>query len=165
MLTVHCVYDQQVRILRMLVAQAVVFTLSWLPLYVIRLRILLGPPLSVTEKAILPDYVNPVFQWIGSANSCINPFIYCYFSQQFRAGISTVLRRTAGRLLGRCCCGERCNMALQQQEQGDKIGLSTTRRTVNHDRKLSADPTQLQPLKDYVDVGIHRQSMERIDYV
>ena len=30
--------------------------------------------------------LTPVAQWLGSANSCFNPFIYCFFSTRFRNG-------------------------------------------------------------------------------
>ncbi|KAK2152120.1 hypothetical protein LSH36_339g03014 [Paralvinella palmiformis] len=87
----------KIRIVRMLVAVTTVFALSWLPLYTIRLLTLFGPPSSDIQKALLRDTIVPVAQWLGSANSCANPFIYCYFSEQFRKAILTTFRRC------RCC--------------------------------------------------------------
>ena len=43
-------------------------------------------------------------QWAGSANSCVNPFIYCFFSNKFRAGFKQLF--AAGCC---CCCRRRCS--------------------------------------------------------
>jgi len=32
------------------------------------------------EKQLLDRYIRPLAQWLGASNSCINPFVYCYFS-------------------------------------------------------------------------------------
>jgi len=45
----------------------------------------------------------PVTQWAGSANSCVNPYIYCFFSKKFRAGFKQLFTPA-----GRCCCCCRC---------------------------------------------------------
>ena len=90
------IQKSKVRILRMLVMVAVVFTLSWLPLYSIRMRILFGTPPDESERSIL-KIIAPIAQWLGAANSCVNPFIYCYFSLQFRRGIIALLK-------SRSCC-------------------------------------------------------------
>ena len=81
----------KIRIVRMLVVVAVVFACSWLPVYAIRIRILTqGRNKDPHEMKIL-NVIIPVAQWMGSANSCVNPFIYCYFSEQFRRDILAVL--------------------------------------------------------------------------
>lgn len=72
----------------MLIVVFVTFALSWLPLYVVGLRLLFGlQGMSVAEKNILKKYILPVAQWLGASNSCVNPFIYCYFSYSFRRAI------------------------------------------------------------------------------
>jgi len=45
----------------------------------------------------------PVTQWAGSANSCVNPFIYCFFSHKFRAGFKQLFAAAGCR----CCCRRR----------------------------------------------------------
>ena len=86
------IHLSKIRIVRMLLVVFVMFALSWLPLYSLRLRQLFGPIPSVAEKTILREYITPFVQWLGAANSCMNPFIYCYFSTQFRRSIITVLQ-------------------------------------------------------------------------
>ena len=88
----------KIRIVRMLVVVAAFFACSWLPLYSIRMRILFGPQLEWDEKKVLM-VLQPIAQWLGSANSCVNPFIYCYFSEQFRKGIMALLK-------SRSCCSK-----------------------------------------------------------
>ena len=78
---------RKVRIVRMLVTVATVFALFWLPLYVIKLHMIFGPPLRSRDPStvrVIYYILTPIFQWLGSTTSAINPFIYCYFSIQFR---------------------------------------------------------------------------------
>ena len=77
------------RVLRMLVVVCVVFALSWLPLYSLHLILMFADPtiISQAERDLMKNYALPIAQWLGAANSCINPFIYCYFSPAFRRGI------------------------------------------------------------------------------
>ena len=89
----------KIRILRMLIVVFVMFALSWLPLYAIELRILFGTPPLLSEKILLKNYLLPIAQWLGASNSCVNPFIYCYFSTNFRGSIVQIFR-------SRTCCGK-----------------------------------------------------------
>jgi len=83
------------KILRMLVVVFVTFTLSWLPLYSVGLRLLFGlDSMSATEKTVLKKYIIPVAQWLGASNSCVNPIIYCYFSSSFRLAMRQVMGST-----------------------------------------------------------------------
>lgn len=79
----------------MLVIVFVTFSLTWLPLYVVGLRLLFvaSDGISAGERTTLKKYVLPVAQWLGAANSAVNPFIYCYFSASFRSAIRQVLCR------------------------------------------------------------------------
>ena len=81
----------KIRIVRMLVVVALFFTFSWLSLYSIRMRILYGGRLVGAEKKIVQNILIPLAQWFGAANSCVNPFVYCYFSEQFRKGFASLL--------------------------------------------------------------------------
>jgi len=86
----------KVKVVRMLIVVFVTFSLSWLPLYVLRLHLLFSAgKTTIAERMTLKNYVLPVAQWLGAANSAVNPFVYCYFSASFRSAIRQLLRRAA----------------------------------------------------------------------
>ena len=93
------IHRVKIRIMRMLVAVFVTFAVSWLPLYSIELRTILGPLPGRAEKNLLRTYLVPMAQWLGASNSCVNPFIYCYFSDNFRRSIIAVVH-------SRSCCSK-----------------------------------------------------------
>lgn len=78
----------KVKVVKMLVVVVVIFACSWLPLYVVNLRLLFGDHFDEhgVEFSILVRIVIPIVQWCGSANSCVNPIVYCLFSRKFRDG-------------------------------------------------------------------------------
>ena len=76
---------RKTRIVRMLITVAAVFALFWLPLYVIKFIAFFAP--QYTFVSIL----TPIAQLLGSATSAVNPFIYCYFSIQFRLYVAEIL--------------------------------------------------------------------------
>ena len=82
------------RLLRMLVTVVVLFAVSWLPLYAINLRRMFAAPLDPDslERRVRERYLGPIAQWLGASNSCVNPFVYCYFSHGFRSGVAGLLR-------------------------------------------------------------------------
>jgi hypothetical protein len=82
----------KIRIVRMLITVAVVFALSWMPLYTLKVFLVYGKPSSKEARKFLGNYVIPWAQWLGSATSAVNPFIYCYFSEQFRKYILELIQ-------------------------------------------------------------------------
>ena len=58
--------------------------------------------LSISVYMSCVQVIIPVTQWAGSANSCVNPFIYCFFSNKFRAGFKQLFAA------GCCCCRRYC---------------------------------------------------------
>ncbi|ELU14980.1 hypothetical protein CAPTEDRAFT_33495, partial [Capitella teleta] len=89
----------KIRIVRMLVTVAMVFALLWLPLYSLRMRHYFGREIKGQYRVYLIRVISPLAQWFSSANSCVNPFIYCYFSEQFRKYIFELLTE----LRSKCC--------------------------------------------------------------
>ena len=77
----------KVKVAKMLLVVVVLFALSWLPLYVIHIRVLFWSwDQRSPDFVVVSRYVYPIVQWLGLANSCVNPLIYCLFSHKFRAG-------------------------------------------------------------------------------
>ncbi|XP_012936328.1 neuropeptide SIFamide receptor-like [Aplysia californica] len=82
----------KVRVVKMLVVVVVLFTVSWMPLYIIRLIILFADiSESSPQSAIIHNIVFPFAQWLGTSNCCMNPLVYCLFSQKIRRRIRAML--------------------------------------------------------------------------
>jgi len=96
------------RLLRMIVVVVALFAISWLPLYAVQLRQMFtaSDRIGNVERHAMRTYVVPVAQWLGAVNSCVNPFIYCYFNYGFRAGVVELIGR-AGTALGLARGGRR----------------------------------------------------------
>ena len=83
----------KVSVLKMLIFVVAVFTISWLPLYSIFLRLKLGTGVieGSAEESVL-DLALPIAQWLGASNSCINPILYAFFNVKFRRALVTLFR-------------------------------------------------------------------------
>ncbi|XP_064179192.1 gastrin/cholecystokinin type B receptor [Anguilla rostrata] len=86
---VQSVSRQKVRkkIAKMVVALVVLFTLSWLPLYVVDIWIDFNMPDDeldhVKHQWILQG--RPFAQWLGLTNSALNPLCYCFVGNLYRS--------------------------------------------------------------------------------
>ncbi|XP_078577736.1 neuropeptide FF receptor 2-like [Branchiostoma floridae x Branchiostoma japonicum] len=86
------------RVIKMLLAVVVVFTLCWLPLHSITLLNDYGR-LNPNQLDLVYIYIYPIAHWLIYLNSCVNPVIYGYFNRNFRAGFkSLVLGKSEGPL-------------------------------------------------------------------
>ncbi|XP_044293319.1 neuropeptide FF receptor 1-like [Varanus komodoensis] len=76
---------RKVRVIKMLVLVALLFMLSWLPLWTL---MLLTDYAQLDEQHInvLAGYVFPFAHWLAFSNSSINPIIYGYFNENFKKG-------------------------------------------------------------------------------
>lgn len=86
------IQKSKVKAIKMLVMVVVLFTLSWLPLYVMNTVLHLNPPTDENVLNFIYNYVAPISQLLGSSNSGINPIIYCLFSKKIRIRIKAMLR-------------------------------------------------------------------------
>lgn len=91
---------------RMVLIVCVTFALSWLPLYCIFIVA------KFFDAALRSDAVRSVFyvllpiaQWLGAANSSINPLLYAYLNRRFRAHARDAVRQLCSGG-GRRQCGE-----------------------------------------------------------
>ncbi|KAK1163790.1 gastrin/cholecystokinin type B receptor-like [Acipenser oxyrinchus oxyrinchus] len=80
------------KIAKMVVALVILFTLSWLPLYVVDIWIDFNMPNASAEDEDL-DHVQhesilqarPFAQWLGLTNSALNPVCYCFMGNLYRS--------------------------------------------------------------------------------
>ena len=88
----------KVKVFKMLVLVVILFAFSWLLLYIVNLRLYFGQNINPesSEFQWLIQVLIPVAQWAGSANSCVNPIVYCFFSNKFRNGFRAMLRCRRG---------------------------------------------------------------------
>jgi neuropeptide FF receptor 2 len=90
------IQKSKIKVVKMLMTVIILFAFSWLPLYSIFTRIKLGGPLEPREETVV-FMILPFAQWLGAANSCINPILYAYFNRKFRLGFRAIIN-------SRSCC-------------------------------------------------------------
>ncbi|XP_023678438.1 galanin receptor 2a [Paramormyrops kingsleyae] len=81
------------KVAKMVVALVVLFTLSWLPLYVVDIWIDFNMPDALEEREYDMDHVNhqwilqgrPFALWMGLTNSALNPLCYCFVGNLYRS--------------------------------------------------------------------------------
>lgn len=83
------VQRSKVKVVRMLLILTAIFAASWLPLYAIMLVCYYGYPDTVCPNIYAT--LQPIFQWLGASNSCVNPVIYCFASNKWRAEFRKVM--------------------------------------------------------------------------
>ncbi|TSK14573.1 Neuropeptide SIFamide receptor [Bagarius yarrelli] len=79
------------KIAKMVLALVVLFTISWLPLYVVDIWIDFNMPGSLDRE--VPGHVEhswvlqsrPFAQWLGLTNSALNPLCYCFVGDLYRS--------------------------------------------------------------------------------
>nr|ANO39125.1 GCR402 [Schmidtea mediterranea] len=84
---------KSIRIVKMLAIVVVTFAVSWLPLYIVFIFLYYSDKNKWSPQFlnVLFDYLIPIFQLISASNSCINPWIYCLYSQTYRDGFRNVI--------------------------------------------------------------------------
>lgn len=83
------IHRSKIKVVKMLVVVVVLFAASWFPLWVVHIKLRLDP--HPTDIFTLFNYVIPICQWLGCANSSINPIIYSLFSRKIRMKIKAIL--------------------------------------------------------------------------
>ncbi|TDH13123.1 hypothetical protein EPR50_G00054570 [Perca flavescens] len=87
----HTVSKKKQRVIKMLLIVALLFILSWLPLWTL---MMLSDYASLTEQQyrLINIYIYPFAHWLAFFNSSINPIIYGFFNENFRRGFQTVFK-------------------------------------------------------------------------
>lgn len=87
----HTISRKKTRVIVMLVVVALLFVLSWLPLWTL---MMLSDYASLTEHQhrVINIYVYPFAHWLAFFNSSINPIIYGFFNENFRRGFQAAFK-------------------------------------------------------------------------
>lgn len=77
--------------------------------------------------------VTPVAQWLGAANSCINPILYAFLNKKFRSGFLTLVHSET------CCGGLRNEDIVRSTIRGDsQLPLPLRGSTIRSRREASS---------------------------
>ncbi|XP_077354518.1 neuropeptide FF receptor 2-like [Festucalex cinctus] len=87
----HAVSRKKKRVIAMLLVVALLFTLSWLPLWTL---MMLSDYASLTEgqHRVVNIYLYPLAHWLAFFNSSVNPIIYGFFNENFRRGFQAAFK-------------------------------------------------------------------------
>lgn len=88
--------QRKIRVIKMLIVVALLFMLSWLPLWTLMLLTDYDRP-DEDNLELLTSYVFPLSHWLAFSNSSVNPIIYGYFNENFKRGFQAACRQQA------CC--------------------------------------------------------------
>ncbi|KAL4636043.1 G-protein couple receptor IHR2-like [Arapaima gigas] len=114
--------QKKVRVIKMLIVVALLFMLSWLPLWTLMLLTDYGG-LDAEQLEHLTGYVYPFAHWLAFSNSSINPIIYGYYNENFKRGFQAFYQPYS------CsnCCQESRGGARQgiRGDVGDRVSRDT----------------------------------------
>ncbi|XP_062844493.1 neuropeptide FF receptor 2 isoform X2 [Trichomycterus rosablanca] len=89
--TRNMVSRKKKRVIKMLLVVALLFILSWLPLWTL---MMLSDYASLNEvqHRVINIYVYPLAHWLAFCNSSVNPIIYGFFNENFRRGFQAAFK-------------------------------------------------------------------------
>ncbi|XP_042324724.1 neuropeptide FF receptor 2 isoform X2 [Sceloporus undulatus] len=87
----HSVQKKKLKVIKMLIIVALLFILSWLPLWTLAMLSDYAD-LSEDQLQIINIYVYPFAHWLAFFNSSMNPIIYGFFNENFRRGFQAAFR-------------------------------------------------------------------------
>ncbi|KAM7326501.1 hypothetical protein ACRRTK_014979 [Alexandromys fortis] len=79
------------KVIKMLLTVALLFILSWLPLWTL-MMLSDYADLSPNRLRVINIYVYPFAHWLAFCNSSVNPIIYGFFNENFRSGFQDALQ-------------------------------------------------------------------------
>uniref|UniRef100_A0A672ZZQ5 Neuropeptide FF receptor 1 n=1 Tax=Sphaeramia orbicularis TaxID=375764 RepID=A0A672ZZQ5_9TELE len=97
------VSQKKIRVIKMLIMVALVFLLSWLPLWTL-LMMADYAGLKRDQLDLLTSYIFPFAHWLAFSNSSINPIIYGYYNENFKRGFQAVCKSRP------FCCFLQCDL-------------------------------------------------------
>uniref|UniRef100_A0A3B4E621 Neuropeptide FF receptor 1 n=2 Tax=Pygocentrus nattereri TaxID=42514 RepID=A0A3B4E621_PYGNA len=105
------VSQRKIKVIKMLIVVALLFMLSWLPLWTLMLLTDYAQ-LEGEQLELLTGYIFPFSHWLAFANSSVNPIIYGYFNENFKRGFQAACQQTS-------CCSKR-RFRFRKSKRGTK---------------------------------------------
>ncbi|XP_062991277.1 neuropeptide FF receptor 2 [Elgaria multicarinata webbii] len=142
----HSVYKKKLKVIKMLLIVALLFILSWLPLWTLAM---LSDYADLNEEQlrIINIYIYPFAHWLAFFNSSVNPIIYGFFNENFRRGFQAAFRLQlcSGDAMPRETCSQRGQSnavlpAAVPQQPGHHLTATATGRSTQ--KEHWADKTQ-----------------------
>ncbi|NXW86027.1 NPFF2 protein, partial [Alopecoenas beccarii] len=87
----HSTSKKKQKVIKMLIIVALLFTLSWLPLWTL-MMLSDYANLSDVQLQIIHIYIYPFAHWLAFFNSSVNPIIYGFFNENFRRGFQAAFK-------------------------------------------------------------------------
>ena len=93
--------QKKIKVIKMLIVVALLFMLSWLPLWTLMMMTDYAG-LDSDQLDLLSSYVFPFAHWLAFSNSSVNPIIYGYYNENFKRGFQAVCKTPPFCCLFRC---------------------------------------------------------------
>ncbi|XP_050055207.1 neuropeptide SIFamide receptor-like isoform X3 [Aphis gossypii] len=120
----NMVQRSKMKVITMIMYVVVLFAVSWLPLYVAFSLIKFWPLPPAVESYTVASL--PVAQWLGAANSSINPLLYAIFNHRFRDGYRALLS-------GKICQAFDYSNSVRYLRGGGRAGTAAAFKRNNND--------------------------------
>lgn len=95
--------QKKIRVIKMLIVVALLFMLSWLPLWTLMMMTDYAG-LDRDQLDLLTSYIFPFAHWLAFSNSSVNPIIYGYYNENFKRGFQAVCKSRP------FCCLVQCKL-------------------------------------------------------
>uniref|UniRef100_A0A8D0GTM8 Neuropeptide FF receptor 2 n=1 Tax=Sphenodon punctatus TaxID=8508 RepID=A0A8D0GTM8_SPHPU len=135
----HSVYRKKLKVIKMLIIVALLFILSWLPLWTL-MMLSDYANLSEVQLQVINIYVYPFAHWLAFFNSSINPIIYGFFNENFRRGFQAAFKL-------QLCSGEIIRKDIYSQRGQSNAVLPAVPPQVPPDPKSPNAKDEGQPLQ------------------
>ncbi|XP_070821552.1 neuropeptide FF receptor 1 like 2 [Chaetodon trifascialis] len=83
--------QKKIRVIKMLILVALLFMLSWLPLWTLMMMTDYAG-LDRDQLDLLTSYIFPFAHWLAFSNSSVNPIIYGYYNENFKRSFQAVCK-------------------------------------------------------------------------
>uniref|UniRef100_A0A8C1VZU8 Neuropeptide FF receptor 1 like 3 n=1 Tax=Cyprinus carpio TaxID=7962 RepID=A0A8C1VZU8_CYPCA len=114
------VSQRKVRVIKMLIVVALLFMLSWLPLWTLMLLTDYARP-DEDNLELLTSYIFPLSHWLAFSNSSVNPIIYGYFNENFKRGFQAACQHQA------CCWGrKKTRFSIKRPRAGSPLNTAVS---------------------------------------